>query len=389
MTKTKIGFATFLLYISSLSAMAETPRPMALLPEGQYHSFEPGFNIDNSRSLRRAIATYQDTATKAGMQVKPFEIAWPDIEITQGQYELDETIARFQEYVENGWRPLVYLRAVDSDDVTVPAYLKGTDDAVALSEIDVSSPEFIAAYNRLMDVIVPLVREYNGFAIMVANEPDNFLTPNPHLTDQVVTFVTQARRHIHQIDSKIAVGVTLSNGFDHDDDLDAVREPLPHHLALIAASDIAAYNLYCLKVSADDQARSIRSRLQSRIAAADGRDIIIQELGCPSGADAGFSEEFQRHFFEQAFIAMEDTSVRVSVVFQLVDWSDATIQFYGEALKPLFEAEPAFRDNPNLIFLYLDQLGSIGVIDAADGSPKPAWFEFLDVLKRTTASDPQ
>ena len=75
-----------------------------------------------------------------------------------------------------------------------------------------------------------------------------------------------------------------------------------------------------------------------------------------------------------------DTPVRLTIAFQLVDWTPATIEFYGNALKPILDSEPAFRENPDLIFVYLDQLGSIGLIDTSNVEPKPAWFEFINVL---------
>lgn len=378
----KRAVLTILLCLTAgLPATAEPPRAMSLLPDGHHPTFETGFNIDNPRFLRRAIAAYQNEATQAGMDVKPFELDWSELEPRPGEYDLDETIDRLAEYQENGWQPLIYLRAIDSDDLTIPAYLKGSEDAVSLSDVDVSAPEFIASYTNLLDVIVPIVRDYDGFAIMVANEPDNFLTPHPELTDQVVDFVTAARTHIHSLDDALAVGVALSNGFDHDDDADTVRPPLPHHLALINASDIAVYNFYCLRVSDADQPASVRDRIATRIDAAAGRDIIFQELGCPGGEAAGLTETFQSRFFELAYSEMRDTNTRVSVVFQLVDWTQATIEFYAEALRPILDAEPAFKENPDLIFLYLDQLSAIGIIDAKDGTPKPAWFVFLAALQ--------
>ncbi len=353
---------------------------MPLLPAGQYYSFETGFNIDNPRRIRRAIRRLQDEATQAGMRVKPLEAGWPDIERREGRYNLREFEEQLRSYNEEGWRPLVFIRVIDSDDVTIPEYLKGTDDAMSLNEIDVSSPRIIARYNALMDRVVPLVRQYNGFAIMISNEPDNFLIPYPQLTGQVLQFFTAARDHIHSIDPNMAVGVALSNGFDHDDDRDRIRGPLNFHTAIIDAMDVAVYNMYCQRVSIRRQAASVQSRIASRIRAAKGKDVIFQEVGCPSDGESGLSLEHQRNFFEQYFAAISNTSVRVAIVFQLVDWTQGTIEFYADALRPIMESEPAFRENPDLIFVFLDQLSSIGVVDAATGEPKPAWFEFMKAL---------
>jgi hypothetical protein len=365
----------------AMAQAAPDPTGIPLLPPGHHISFETGFNLDNPRVVRQAIRRAQEDATEAGMRVKPLEIGWPEVEPTEGTYRLGEFEEALRDYERKGWRPLVFVRAIDSDDVTIPRYLKGTDDAISLSEIDVSSPEVIARYGELMNRVVPLVRRYNGFAIMVANEVDNFLGPNPELTPQVVEFVTAARDHIHGIDPEMAVGVALSNGFDYDDDGGRIRPPLPHHTALIDAGDIAVFNFYCQQVPISRQADSIRQRLDARIAAAKGKDVIIQELGCPSGGNEAFSFEHQGNFFGEYFEAVRGTPVRVSIVFQLVDWTEGTIEAYGNALKPIFETEPAFRENPNLIFVYLEQLGSIGMIDARTGEPKPAWFEFLDALE--------
>ena len=366
--------------LAALSAAAE-PSKLPHLPDGQFHSFETGFNIDNPRTVRRAIERFQDEATRAGMQVKPIEFAWEDIEPSEGSYRLREVEERLRDYAERGWRPLVLLRAIDSDDITIPTYLKGTDAAMSLGEIDVSAPRIIDRYGALMERVVPLVRDHGGFAILIANEPDNFLTPRPDLTGRVVAFIEAARERIHRIDPDMAVGVALSNGFDFDDDDGRLREPLPHHLEIIGASDIAVFNVYCLNMPAERQASVIRQRIAARVEAAAGRDIVIQEAGCPSGGAPGLSPEHQRGFFEAYHEAIAGTSVRVSVVFQLVDWTEATIEHYGNALKPILDAEPAFRENPDLIFVYLDQLASIGMVDAITGEPKPAWFQFMKALE--------
>ena len=365
----------------SVAVASADPRSIPLLPSGHHISFETGFNIDNSPAIRQAIERYQDEATHAGMRVKPLEIGWAEVEPREGVYRLREFENKLRDYNEKGWWPLVFVRAIDSDDVTIPDYLKGTDDAMSLTEIDVSSSDVITRYNALMNRVVPLVRQYNGFAIMVANEVDNFLGPNPELTPQVVQFVNAARNHIHSIDPNMAVAVALSNGFDFDDDAGRLRSPLPHHTALIDASDIAVYNLYCQQVPISQQAASIQQRLATRISAAKGKDIIIQELGCPSGGAEAFSLEHQRNFFSEYFRVVSGTPVRVSIVFQLVDWTQGTIEAYGNALQPILDAEPAFRENPDLIFVYLEQLSSIGMIDAQTGEPKPAWFEFMRALQ--------
>jgi len=129
--------------------------------------------------------------------------------------------------------------------------------------------------------------------------------------------------------------------------LDEVRErlrgPLAHHLAINRATDIAVFNSYCQNVPASRQVA--------------GRDIITQEVGCPS------------------------SGAPVSVVFQPVDWTQASIAFYAEALRPLLAAEPAFHDNPDLIFVYLDPLGCIGMIGATTGTPKPSWLQFMNALQ--------
>jgi hypothetical protein len=233
-----------------------------------------------------------------------------------------------------------------------------------------------------MEQVVPVVRRYGGFAIMVVNEPDNFLGPDPSLTPRVVNFVKAARDQIHAIDPDMAVGVALSNGFDWDDDGGRIRGPRSFHTALIDVSDVAVYNMYCTRTPISRLGDSVRQRVQSRINAAKGKDVIFQEVGCPSGGEDGLSIEHQRTFFEEYFKAVSGTSVRVSVVFQLVDWTQGTIKFYADAIQPLFDAEPAFRDNPNLIFVYLQQLSSVGMIDATNGEPKPSWNEFIKALQR-------
>ncbi len=211
-----------------------------------------------------------------------------------------------------------------------------------------------------MNRVVPVVRQHNGFAIMVANEVDNFLGPNPERTPQVGEIATAARDHIHGIDPEMAVGVALSNGFDQDDDGGRIRPPLPHHTALIDAGDIAVYNFYCQQVPISRQADSIGQRLDSRIAAAKGKDIIIQELGCAGGGTEAFSFDQQGNFFGEYFEAVRGTPARVSIVFQLVDWTEGTIEAYGNALNPILEAEPAFRDNPNLISCILSNWAPTG-----------------------------
>ncbi|MEL7296942.1 MAG: hypothetical protein AAGJ86_04720, partial [Pseudomonadota bacterium] len=158
---------------------------------------------------------------------------------------------------------------------------------------------------------------------------------------------------------------------------------------LMAGLDLATFNHHCLDAAFNVTARE---RWEDDVAlirdASRGLPIMIQELGCPVGyGDGGMNAEPTRpngnggnpdiqdayfQYFDELFLT--DPQFRAATVFQLYDWSPQLARLFGDFLRS--EGETVIADR------FEEWLATIGVCRWADGTCRPAWTTFLNMLGR-------
>jgi len=321
-----------------------------------------GFNSSNPPATIDSMAARWDDAINAGMSVGRLQIDWPELEPSPNTYDKVNFEQRLMEMKAEGLQIFLLISAYDSGEPVVP------DD---LLEKDFDDPEFIQRFKNLMDWVIPLLVEYDGFLISISNEAENSFGEIDGLDNQILMFLKDVKDHIRQLNENMAVTVTFSEG-SLDDDKPGIYE-------ILAACDVACFNFYGAKSQftpplyyvAQTEAE-IKSDIQRMLDVSGEKNIVIQELGMYSGnTTLNSSHEIQRKFFEVFFTEMKkEERIKAAFNFQLVDWSPEVTELFKEML----EVEDLPQD---FIDQFAESLETIGLINYNNGERKKAWNEFL------------
>ncbi|MEO1270958.1 MAG: hypothetical protein AAFX99_22955 [Myxococcota bacterium] len=222
---------------------------------------------------------------------------------------------------------------------------------------------------------MPLIVEEGGWVLSIANEPEGYMEDYLDESPAVIAFFADAVEHAHTLDAGLPITVTLTGS--------PILEKHPVHDDVMELLDVATYNYYPLAFN-DIFALELRAPLEAYvsddvdklIAAAMGKQVLIQELGCPAGyADGGLvnsTPEDQALFFRLFLDKMVNTpELRAAFVFQIVDWSEELSALYSappgteEALLPTYDS-------------LREWLETVGLITYADGTARPALDIVLD-----------
>ncbi|MFP4024141.1 MAG: hypothetical protein ACLFVR_06400 [Thiohalospira sp.] len=307
-----------------------------------------------------------DDAINAGMTVGRLQIDWPELEPSPNTYDKVNFEQRLMEMRAEGLQIFLLISAYDSGEPVVP------DD---LQEKNFDDPEFIQRFKNLMDWVIPLLVEYDGFLISISNEAENSFGEVPGLDNQILIFLQEIKEHVHQLNENMAVTVTFSEG--------SLDEDKPGIYDILAECDVACFNFYGAKSQftpplyyVAQTESEIKSDIQRMLDVSGEKKIVIQELGMYSGnTTLNSSQEIQRKFFEVFFSEMKNEErIKAAFNFQLVDWSTEVTEIFAQEL----EDEGMTQE---FIDQFSESLETIGLINYSNGMRKEAWDEFVFWLK--------
>lgn len=321
-----------------------------------------GFNSYHSIATEDSINARWNDAVQAGMSIARLQIDWPDLEPFENTYAKDLLRQELEKLSNQKLQVFLTITAYDSDGPVIPAYL---------DHLAIDHQMLIQRFNRLMDWVIPLLVEHNGWVISIANEPDNDFPDHPEVAEKILTFLIAVKSHIHQIEPKMAVTVTMAEG-GLDAGLAGMKE-------IVNASDVASFNFYGSnsdKADAPQTAEKIRTEIRDMLNFTGEKRVIFQELGMHSDSQLlNSSEEIQRMFFTTVFQEMQkEPRLRAAMVFQMVDWSEETISILNQDFGQ--EVPQWFIDQ------FSASLASIGLIYFENGQRKKAWNEFIKWVKQ-------
>lgn len=319
-------------------------------------------------ATRAGVDAIEAEAIARGMTTTRLIVDWSELEPSPGMYDLSELQERLDDADRRGLRAFVTLSTLDSEGFTIPTDLV-IDDVTLADGMSPDDPVIVERFEALLDEVVSVLLDHDVFLFAVANEPRAWLDDNPSETDAVVAFLEAGLAHTKLLAPELPVGVTMIGA----------RFGEPFVDSIVAASDVAVFNLACLdEILATAPPADAESAYADLVAAAGDREIVLQEFGCPSGVPGG-SEAYQQEYLASMFEAFEaNPLVRSVFIFQLVDWSDELATSFSEPL--IAEGLPELGQN------YFSWLSTTGLIDYDRGEARPALGTFLDAVSRSAGN---
>jgi hypothetical protein len=301
----------------------------------------------------------------AGATTYELSVTWASLEPTPGTIDTSSLSALLTTVTSSHLVPYLVIKTIDTNQLTLPADLMDASDATKLNgSLQFDSPQVLTRFAALMDAVTPLLVGQGGFYLAVGNEVDVWLGANPTAQNAYMTFVAQARARVHLDDARLAVGATCTFG---------VVGAAPALLsALLAVSDAASYTYYPL--NADYSVRPptvVSGDLSALVAAAQGKQVLLQEVGYPAGylptPGNGSSAAMQQQFVTNIFAALAaQPAIRYCSFMQMADYTPAEVTsfstYYGIS-QPLF----------------LEYLATLGLVDST-GVSKAAFAALLSGL---------
>jgi len=355
------------------------PIGLPAMPDGTHMGYILGFSplTDDNRD---AVAQNERRLIDAGLQVGRAQISWRDLEPSPGVYDddaLDEALAPL---LDNDLAVVLLLETIDSSSFEIPEDL--VDDELTLSDGRAfDDPVILERLTGLLTWLTPRLQATRQgdapgvYALAVGNEPDNTITDQPDLGPSVAVFTEHARQVVRSLDPELAVSMTLTLG--------AIAPEGSYATAIVAASDFLSINYYCHRGFDDWSAKSpqeTQADLDAMRTLADGRPILIQELGCSTGFDGGalqVGDDAQAEWLQSTIDAFADdpTTFRGAYWFTLTDWSPEVSALLSEPL-----CDEGFQ---NLCEEMDEAVQTYGVLRWEDGSARPAFDVLVDAVSRS------
>jgi hypothetical protein len=340
------GPAAFVLDTVTLNtyvAPVSTSRPVACPTVGM--DANPAANTDFSSTAQTAAL---QKVLSAGARMMRYSARWSDIETAPGVYSLTALQNAIGFAATNHLSLAVTLRPIDSNQIAMPVDLAGRalDDPLVVS--------------RFQAMLRALAAEFNSSVkwVHLGNEVNIYLSLNPSATSSFLTLYNAGASTLKSINSSISVGVTFSySAYWYNNTAFLAVSPVCDHIAFTHYPVRPDFTVY--------DPGAAKSDFGEMISAANGKPVIITEIGYPSSATSGASAAAQEAYFSNVFDALQTLGGYVTAAnfFQLSDMPTATVNhlvnYYGDS-------DPA---------AFGGYLGTLGVVDAT-GANKPAWSTF-------------
>ena len=230
------------------------------------------------------------------------------------------------------------------------------------------SETFINRFKVLFDTILTHLPQVDLKVLNIGNEIDIMLGNSGAQYDAYQSFFTEARQYARkqfwqQRQRELPVGIT----FTSDGALDAPISDRVKNLNELA--DVVSITYYPLNSDGNVHPPNVvHNDFAKLVSAYPDKPIYLVECGYPSSSILGSSDELQRQFWEQVFLAWDQyrTQIPWLMIFKLSDWSqesvDTLAQYYG------------FPDN----IKFKEFLRTLGIRTYANGGvDKPAFTQIL------------
>lgn len=259
-----------------------------------------------------AVNARFEQAVSSGVSFIYQSAKWEELEPQPRKYKFDVS-DNVDEFVKRAGRhnlPVAYnLRIVDTNQKPMPGDLKNKS---------FNDPQVRERLFGLLDALIPRFRKQVKF-LMLGNEIDNYFRDKKEVAAFNELFVAAAQK-VKQLDPEIRVSTTVT--FPGLSKAESLLKPL------LDNSDFFALTYYPLKPDTSFEVRdpdSVKGDFERILSAANGKKILLQEVGYPSSARNKSSEEKQAQLFSNVFDFVESRrgefiGVNFFLMSDLPDW---------------------------------------------------------------------
>ncbi|MHC4456761.1 MAG: hypothetical protein ACYS0I_06640 [Planctomycetota bacterium] len=352
-------------------------RDLPLLALGNHLTIQRAEEFKYSAAVEAQLNAKWNAAVAKGMDIAMVGLDWAALEPELGVYDkanLEEPLKACQ---AKGLQPALLLTTLDSEGYyALPGeFVDPSNDDKLAKGMNIDDPRIVARFKALLDWVVPMLLKYNGFLLSVANEPESLFGGKPEEQQQFVNFLIAAREHTRTMTKDLPVTATLTRAV-LTGDLDNV----------IAECDVACFNYYGQGDNFEPESPSMVSqRIDQLLAVAKGRQLLLQEVGMPSGyedkpSSINSTPQIQCEFLENLFAKLKsEPRFRGACVFLMPDMPEE----FCAALEQLYLDEGLPK---SLTTRIRESFETVGLCHNTDGSAKPAWNTFLAGLDLIYAS---
>lgn len=288
-------------------------------------------------------------AVKAlGANVQLVSCSWRELEPKPGEYDLKPLLEPANGLASAGFTLIVTIKTLDTNNRSLP------DDLQAKS---FSDPAVVARFGRLVRAVIPQLPAAVK-QISLGNEVDAYLGQHPDEVEPFARLMENGRAISRALRPTLPVGVTTTYDGLRDRPLVVAR--------IDRRMDAVFHTYYPLGLGFDAKTPpDVAADFARMVHAANGKPLVLQEIGYPASTLLGSSDDRQADFVTAVFDALGKNHARIAAAnfFLFYDFSEAQLdtfqKYYGIP-------DPRFR-------AFLATLG----LKRPDTTPRPAWDRFV------------
>jgi hypothetical protein len=302
----------------------------------------------DSRSVQARFRQARD----AGVDLIYISPKWNEIETGREKYNLNDLEYQIGEAVQEDLPAILHVRVIDTNQRAMPADLMGQS---------FDAEETGVRLDRLLDAVLPRLAGRVKY-FLIGNEIDVYFKQHPAEVQAFAKLVARAAAHIRSRvpDAQISISTTL----DGIEDAGQLR-PILDQTTFFA---LTYYPLNPDFVVRDPS--TVDADFPRILAAAGSKQIFLQEVGYPTSAFNGSSEEKQAAFFSRVLdrvAGSPDRFIGVNFTF-MSDFSDSLVKNFS-----------AYYGMPSAD-RFASFLKTLGMFDDR-GRPKKSWAVFESKVK--------
>jgi hypothetical protein len=286
---------------------------------------------------------------QAGSQLVFVGPKWGEIEKSPGHYDFNDVDDRVRLAEMYGAVVLLNIRVIDTNQRSVPAAYNG---------MRWTDPELSKRFVQLLKALAPHLKGRCRW-VTVGNEVDGYFSGHSDEIEPYAAFLVSISPDIHKTLPNLPLAVNFTTS--------AVGDLRGKYRAITDRTEIYSLNFYPMNADFTFRAPATTGRelQQIIINTATDKPIVFQEMGYPSSAKLGSSEEKQAAFLEQVLAVLQKNLSRVQAVS--FNWRSDLPDSVVDDLTKYYKLP-----NSGNFRAFLASLGWF----QTDGKPKKIWSVF-------------